>query len=158
MENFTPVSGLIGGLLIGGAASLYVLLNGRVLGISGILGGALGDLLGGPPGAAGRDLPWRVALLAGIVLGPLGFAAAGGAVPGLTAPLSFPAGLPALVAGGLLVGFGTRLGNGCTSGHGVCGLSRGSPRSLAATATFFVVAALTVFLVRHVVAPVGAGG
>ncbi|MGB0630926.1 MAG: YeeE/YedE family protein [Alphaproteobacteria bacterium] len=138
MENFTPVAGLAGGLLIGAAASLFVLLNGRVLGISGIVGGLFGG--------AGGDLPGRIALIAGIVLGPLLYGAAGGVVPAIDVSDS----LPLLVVGGLLVGFGTRLGNGCTSGHGICGLARVSPRSLAATGVFFATAAITVFVVRHV--------
>lgn len=142
MEHFTPVSGFLGGLLIGGAATLYVVLNGRVLGISGILGGAIGDLVGG----GWRDLRWRAVLLVGVLLGPVLFVAAGGPVPGFEPPPS--TGL--LVAGGLLVGFGSRLGNGCTSGHGICGLARGSRRSLAATVTFFSAALVTVFAVRHV--------
>ena len=142
MDHFTPLSGFVGGLLIGGAASLYVLLNGRVLGISGILGGAVGAVLGG----GWRDLGWRVALLAGVVLGPLAWGAAGGPAPGFDPPRS----AWLLVAGGLLVGFGSRMGNGCTSGHGICGLARGSRRSLAATAAFFAAAVVTVFVVRHV--------
>ena len=139
MDSFTPISGFVGGLLIGGAASLFVLLNGRVAGISGILGGVFG--------AAGGDLGWRIAFVAGIVLGPLIVSALGLAVP--TVILQVP--MPVLIIAGLLVGFGTRLGNGCTSGHGVCGLARGSPRSLAATAVFFTCAVVTVFVLRHVV-------
>jgi len=137
LENFTPVSGFVGGLLIGGAASLFVLLTGRVAGISGILGGLFG--------AAGGDLGWRLAFVAGIVIGPMVVAGVGGPVPAVV--LAAP--LPVLIVAGLLVGFGTRLGNGCTSGHGVCGLARGSPRSLAATVAFFVCAVATVFVMRH---------
>lgn len=137
MESFTPVSGFVGGLMIGAAASLLVLLNGRVAGISGILGGALGPV--------SKDSAWRIAFLAGIVIGPMIVALLGGHVP----EIALQAPLPVLVVAGLLVGFGTRLGNGCTSGHGVCGIARGSPRSLAATATFFAVAVLTVFVSRH---------
>lgn len=140
MDNFTPVSGFIGGLLIGGAATLLVLLNGRVAGISGILGGIFG--------AAASDLMWRFAFVAGLVIGPFIVGALGGAVPDIV--LQAP--VPVLVVAGLLVGFGTRLGNGCTSGHGVCGIARGSPRSFVATAVFFVVAVATVFVMRHVVA------
>jgi uncharacterized membrane protein YedE/YeeE len=139
MENFTPVSGFIGGLLIGGSATLLILLTGRVAGISGILGSALDVEADG--------LAWRLAFLVGLVLGPLGYGAARGAFPELTMQAS----LPVLIVAGLLVGFGTRMGGGCTSGHGVCGMARLSPRSLAATATFFVVAAVTVFIVRHVI-------
>lgn len=131
--------GLLGGLLIGSASAILLLGNGRIAGISGILGGLL----------AGRNLPEGAAFLAGLV--------------GLPALYSLTLGAPAitvtgatalLIAGGLLVGFGTRLGGGCTSGHGVCGLSRLSPRSLAATATFMAVAAATVYVTRHLM---GAG-
>ena len=138
MENFTPLAGLVGGLLIGAAATLFVLLNGRVLGVSGIVGGLFG-------GTAG-DLPGRVALIAGIVLGPLLYGAAGGVVPAIIVSDS----LLLLAIAGLLVGFGTRLGSGCTSGHGVCGLARLSVRSLTATDVFFATAGVTVFVVRHV--------
>jgi uncharacterized protein len=138
MENFTPISALIGGALIGSAAVLLMLLLGRIAGISGILGGIL---------AADRaDVGWRVAFVAGLVLGPLALAAAGGPVP---VP-RIDAGWATLVAGGLLVGFGTRLGAGCTSGHGVCGLARLSPRSLAATLVFMGTGAAVVFVARHV--------
>ena len=124
--------------MIGAAATLFVLLNGRVLGVSGIVGGLFG-------GTAG-DLPGRVALIAGIVLGPLLYGAAGGVVPAIIVSDS----LLLLAIAGLLVGFGTRLGSGCTSGHGVCGLARLSVRSLTATGVFFATAGVTVFVVRHV--------
>lgn len=137
MTGFTPASGLVGGLFIGAAASLLVLLNGRVAGISGILGGALKPSRG--------DFAWRVAFLAGLIAGPFAAAAANGRVPEIVIQTSDLG----LVIAGLLVGFGTQLGGGCTSGHGVCGIARGSRRSLAATATFFAVAAATVFLIRH---------
>ncbi len=137
MENFTPGSALAGGALIGLAASLLLYLNGRIAGISGIVNGASSA----PPG----DKSWRIAFLAGLV--------AGGTVIiyGLPLPFSprtaFP--LPLLIAGGLLVGFGTRLGSGCTSGHGVCGVARLSPRSIIATLTFVVAGMLaTTFLTR----------
>jgi uncharacterized membrane protein YedE/YeeE len=138
MENFTPLSGLVGGLLIGLAVTLLLVLNGRIGGISGIVGGLLA--FGGP------DLGWRAAFVAGLVLGALAYAlSAGGA-----SLIEVRASLPVLVVGGLLVGFGTRLGSGCTSGHGLCGLARFSRRSVVATAVFFGVAILTVFLTRHV--------
>lgn len=137
MENFTPVSALIGGCLIGAAVGLLLWLNGRIAGISGVLGG----LLQGKPG----ERAWRVAFLAGLVLGPLLHAA----MAGEPSPIAVTTSVPLLIVGGLLVGFGTRLGNGCTSGHGVCGLARLSGRSLAATVSFFLTAALTVFVVRH---------
>lgn len=138
MENFTPLSGLIGGLLIGLAAALMLLLNGRISGISGIVGGLLAP--------RGSDTGWRVAFVAGLLLGALAYAlTAGGA-----ALVNVQASVPVLVVAGLLVGFGTRLGSGCTSGHGLCGVARLSRRSIVATTVFFGVAMLTVFLTRHV--------
>jgi uncharacterized membrane protein YedE/YeeE len=136
--NFTPWTSLAGGLLIGLAAAMFLLFNGRIAGISGILGG----LLQWPTG----DLAWRIAFLLGLVGAPL--------VYGLFAPLptvQVDAGAITLVAAGLLVGIGTRYGSGCTSGHGVCGLSRRSPRSLVATGAFMVAGFLTVFIVRHLI-------
>ena len=138
MEDFTPVSGLIGGLLIGAAAALLLWLNGRISGISGIVGGLLAS--------RSSETSWRVAFVVGLLLGGFGYmAATGGALP-----VSMTASLPVLVAAGLLVGFGTRLGSGCTSGHGLCGIARLSKRSIVASAVFFGVAMLTVFVVRHV--------
>ncbi len=134
--SFTPWTALAGGLLVGLAAALLVLFDGRVAGISGIVGGLLRPVRG--------EVGWRAAFVAGLVLAPLawrGFAA----LPGL----HVAAGTPALVAAGLLVGLGTRYGSGCTSGHGVCGLSRGSRRSLAATAAFMASGFVAVFVVRH---------
>ena len=137
MENFTPVSGLIGGLLIGSAAALLLLLNGRISGISGIVGGLLA-----PKSADGG---WRVVFVAGLLLGASVYMlAAGGAIP-----VRIEASLPVLVVAGLLVGFGSRLGSGCTSGHGLCGIACLSRRSIVATSVFFGVAMLTVFLTRH---------
>jgi len=137
MTTFTPVSAALGGVLIGGAAALLLLLNGRVAGISGIIGGALA--------ARRRDLVWRLAFIAGLVAAPTIYAALGGALPSLTVSSS-----PALlIVGGLLVGFGTRIGGGCTSGHGVCGIARLSWRSIAATVIFMTVAAITVLISRH---------
>lgn len=137
MENFTPVSGLIGGLLIGASAALFLLLNGRVAGISGILGGALEQ--------ASADGAWRYAFLAGLVAAPAAWAAF---VP---VTVEIEASTPLLIAAGLLVGFGTRLGSGCTSGHGVCGISRLSTRSIIATVTFMAFGFLTVFVMRHAI-------
>lgn len=135
--HFTPWASLAGGILIGLAATLLLLANGRVAGISGILGGLLRPARG--------DIAWRVAFLAGLFLAPLVW---------LTLRAMPPAQIdhaPALVAGaGLLVGLGTRFGSGCTSGHGVCGIARLSPRSLTATACFMVAGIVTVFVVRHV--------
>ena len=137
MQNFTPVAGTIGGLLIGAAAALFVLLHGRVAGIAGILGGLVEDRSG--------EAGWRLAFVLGIVVGPLLVLAAGEFGP----PIAIDASWPVLVAGGLLVGFGTRLGSGCTSGHGVCGIARLSPRSLLATFLFMEAGMATVFVVRH---------
>ncbi len=139
MENFTPVSGLIGGLLIGLAAALLLLLNGRISGISGIVGGLVSP--------KSSDAGWRVAFVVGLLLGAFIYMLATGGV----IPVTMQASVPVLVAAGLLVGFGTRLGSGCTSGHGVCGIARLSNRSIVATSVFFGVAMLTVFLTRHVI-------
>ena len=128
---------LAGGALIGASAALLLLANGRIAGISGIVGGLLGP--------ASRDRAWRVAFLVGLFAGPALFRATAGHWPQVRIDASWPM----LVVAGLLVGFGTRLGSGCTSGHGVCGLARLSPRSLAAVATFMAAAIITVFLVRH---------
>jgi len=139
MESFTPVSALIGGALIGLAAVLLMWTQGRIAGISGIVGGLV------RPSAA--ETPWRAAFVVGLVAGPLPVALAGHGLP----EIRIDAGWAVIAAAGLLVGFGTRLGGGCTSGHGVCGLSRLSPRSLAATAVFMAVGAAVVFAARHVV-------
>lgn len=139
MENFTPYSALIGGALIGLAAAILLLFNGRIAGISGILGGLLRP--------AEDDRGWRVAFVIGLIAGPLLYRLIAGPVPAVT--LEAP--LPLLIAGGLLVGFGTNLGSGCTSGHGVCGMARLSPRSVVATVAFMLAGALTVYVVRHVV-------
>jgi uncharacterized membrane protein YedE/YeeE len=137
VENFTPVSGLVGGLLIGLAAALLLLLNGRISGISGIVGGLLVR--------ESSETSWRVMFVAGLLLGALAYVLATGSA----ISVKMQASLPVLVVAGLLVGFGTRLGSGCTSGHGICGIARLSKRSIAATAMFLGVAILTVFLTRH---------
>ena len=139
MTSFTPWSGLIGGALIGLAATLLLWLNGRIAGISGIVGGGLS--------APKADTLWRAAFVAGLVLGPAVYWAVAGAPPVVT----LQAGWPATLAAGLLVGWGSRLGSGCTSGHGVCGVARLAPRSLVATAVFMTVAALTVFVSHHLI-------
>jgi uncharacterized membrane protein YedE/YeeE len=133
---FTPWSALAGGVLIGIAAAMFVLLNGRIAGISGILGGLLRPLRG--------DIAWRVAFLAGLIGAPLAYTLFADAPE-----VRIDAGYGALVLAGLLVGIGTRYGSGCTSGHGVCGLSRLSPRSLVATVTFMVAGFVTVFVMRR---------
>lgn len=137
--HFTPWSALAGGVIIGAAAALFLLLNGRIAGISGILGG----LLRPAPG----DAVWRAAFIGGLIFSPALYALFSG-VPDAT----IQAGYPVLVLAGLLVGVGTRYGSGCTSGHGVCGLSRLSPRSLVATAAFMGAGFATVFAVRHLLA------
>jgi uncharacterized membrane protein YedE/YeeE len=137
-ESFTPLASLLGGALIGLAASALLWLDGKVAGISGIVGGLLSPSRG--------EVGWRVAFVAGLLTGGLALRRA---LPSaFTISIAEP--LPLVLAAGVLVGFGTRLGNGCTSGHGVCGLSRGSARSLIATATFMVTGLLTVFVVRHI--------
>jgi uncharacterized protein len=134
--HFTPWASLAGGLLIGVAVAMFLLLNGRVLGVSGIVGG----LLRRNPG----DKAWRLLFLAGMLAAPWLMAG----VRPMAAP-RIDAGWAVLVAAGLLVGWGTSMGSGCTSGHGVCGLSRLSPRSLVATLAFMGMGMATVFAVRH---------
>jgi uncharacterized membrane protein YedE/YeeE len=137
MEHFTPLASLIGGAMIGLAASLLLLGDGRIAGISGIVGGLLNPVTG--------DTAWRALFVAGLLVGGLGLRVVDPAL--LRMDLDRSAG--ALVTGGLLVGFGTALGNGCTSGHGVCGLSHGSSRSLVATLTFMAMGLLSAWLVGH---------
>lgn len=135
--HFAPWPAIAGGVLIGLAASMLVLFNGRVAGISGIVSGLLRPRTG--------DVAWRLAFVAGLLAAPLAY--------GLFAALPLvrvDAGWPVLLLAGVLVGVGTRFGSGCTSGHGVCGLSRLSARSLAATLTFMAFGAATVFVLRHV--------
>lgn len=133
---FTPWAALAGGGLIGLSAGLMMLGNGRIAGISGIMGGLLRPVAG--------ERAWRLAFLAGLVLAPLAWSLVA-ALPVLVVE----AGYPALLAGGLLVGAGTRFASGCTSGHGVCGLSRLSPTSLVATLCFMATGFATVHVVRH---------
>ena len=135
---FTPWSSLAGGVLIGVAAVMFALLNGRIAGISGVLGGLLKPVRG--------DVAWRASFVLGLIAAPF--------VYGLFTALpeiQIEADAATLVAAGLMVGVGTRYGSGCTSGHGVCGLSRGSARSLASTTTFMLVGFLTVYVLRHLV-------
>lgn len=136
-QAFSPWTALAGGVLIGLAASLFVLLNGRIAGISGILGGLLRPHR--------RDVSWRLLFVAGMLLAPVVYRAAGGELE-----VRLQAGTGTLVLAGLLVGLGSRYGAGCTSGHGVCGLSRLSPRSVVATLCFMAAGFLSVFVVRHV--------
>jgi uncharacterized membrane protein YedE/YeeE len=140
VTEFTPLASLAGGVMIGLAATLLMLLLGRVMGATGILAGLL------QPSGSG-EFAWRAALLAGMVTGPVAVYAATGNMPVPQVPVS-----PLMLAiGGLIVGVGVTLGSGCTSGHGVCGMARLSPRSIAATATFMVVTFATVYVVRHVI-------
>jgi uncharacterized membrane protein YedE/YeeE len=137
--NFTPWSSLAGGLLIGLATAMLLLLNGRIAGVSGILGGLLRP--------ARNDVAWRVAFVLGLAVSPFAFS--------MAAPLPevrVDADIAMLIAAGLLVGIGTRYGSGCTSGHGVCGVSRASPRSMVATLSFVFAGFATVYLVRHLLA------
>jgi uncharacterized membrane protein YedE/YeeE len=136
MTEFTPGPALLGGALIGAASAWLLLADGRIAGVSGILGGVLRPAAG--------DWSWRLAFVLGLPTGYALLAWLGG-----PPPLDIEASTLQLVAAGLLVGFGTRLGSGCTSGHGVCGVARGSPRSLAATATFMALGFVTVFVTRH---------
>lgn len=134
--NFTPWKSLVGGLMIGAASALLLLFNGRIAGISGILGG----LLRLPK----DDMAWRIAFLSGLVTAP--------AVYGFFFPIPAPHGTDGgfiVLIAGLLVGLGTRYGSGCTSGHGVCGLSRRSPRSIVATAAFMIAGFVTVYVIHH---------
>jgi len=137
--NFTPWASLGGGIVLGLAAAMFILLNGRVLGISGILGGLLSPRMG--------DIGWRLVFLLGMAAAPMVFAML--APAGFLASPRIDAGYGLLLAAGLLVGMGTRYGSGCTSGHGVCGLSRLSPRSLVATLTFMAAGFAIVFVARH---------
>ncbi len=136
--HFTPWSSVAGGLLIGIATAILLLFNGRIAGISGILGGLFHPMR--------SDFAWRIAFVLGLLIAPL--------IYSLTISLpavSIDADINSLIVAGLLVGVGTRYGSGCTSGHGVCGLSRFSPRSLVATISFILAGFVTVFIVRHLI-------
>ncbi len=137
--SFSPASGFLGGVLIGLAAVLLLLANGRIAGVSGIVGG----LLSRKPG----DIGWRVAFVLGLWLGALVYWAARGALFELEL-LATPG---VMIVAGFLVGYGTRLGSGCTSGHGVCGIARFSPRSMVATVVFMASGIATAYVVRHVI-------
>lgn len=138
--TFTPFQSLSGGALIGLAAVLLMAGLGRIMGATGVLAGVLQR-----PG--GADWSWRAALLLGMICGPAAFMAFTGAMPQITVPAS----LPMLVLGGFIVGVGVTFASGCTSGHGVCGMARLSPRSIAATLTFMATTAITVYVIRHVI-------
>ena len=135
---FTPWSALVGGAIIGFAAALFALVNGRIAGVSGIVGGLLRP--------TSPDTPWRAAFIAGLIAAPIVYV-----VFARLPPIVIEGGYPLLVVAGFLVGVGTRYGAGCTSGHGICGLSRASPRSLAATLVFMGAGFATVFVMRHAI-------
>ena len=136
---FTPASALIGGAIIGAAAALFVMLNGRIAGVSGILGGLARPQAG--------DISWRIAFVAGLIAAPLAWRLLA-ALPEIRVDTSYFT----LASAGLLVGIGTRYGGGCTSGHGVCGVSRMSPRSIVATLAFMAAGFATVYVARHLIA------
>jgi uncharacterized protein len=140
MANFTPISAAIGGGLIGLSVALLMLLNGRIAGISGIFGDCLGLGI--------SDKGWRIAFIAGLILAPLSAGWIGYAMPTPQMPASWTV----IITAGVLVGFGTRLAGGCTSGHGICGIARFSGRSMTATAVFMLTAMVVVALTRHVFA------
>ncbi|WP_425091490.1 YeeE/YedE family protein [Tropicimonas sp. S265A] len=137
---FTPWASLSGGVLIGLAATLLMLTLGRIMGATGVLSGLVQP-------ASRAEFAWRAALLAGMVTGPLLVWGLTGQMPAVEVPVS----VPALIIGGLIVGLGVTYGSGCTSGHGVCGMARLSPRSIVATLTFMATTFATVFVVRHVI-------
>jgi uncharacterized protein len=138
MTSFTPISATAGGLLIGFSALLLILLDGRIAGVSGILGDFLAFRRG--------EILWRLAFIAGLVVAPLVYAAVLGHLP----PMDVTHSAALLICAGFLVGFGTRMGSGCTSGHGVCGVARLSPRSIVATLVFIATGAASVFIARHI--------
>ena len=139
MSNFTPISAAIGGGLIGLSAVLLMLLNGRIAGITGVFAGLIDPL--------SSDRAWRATFVAGLIAAPLTAAVLGYAIPVPQLPTSFVV----IAVAGLLVGFGTRLSNGCTSGHGICGIARLSPRSIVATGIFMFAAVVVVAITRHAV-------
>ncbi|MRG72506.1 YeeE/YedE family protein [Alphaproteobacteria bacterium HT1-32] len=141
VEDFNPLNGFIGGLMIGAGALVLLLCNGRIAGISGIMGNLF---------ANARETGWRLTFLVGLVAAPfIWLVATDGSYN-----IEITDSVLLLVAGGLLVGFGTRMGSGCTSGHGVCGLGRASPRSITATLIFIGIAMVTVYVMRHVIGAV----
>ena len=137
MHNFTPIPAIIGGAMIGFAAAIMLIINGKIAGISGIIGSLSKPVKG--------DRGWRIAFIAGLVAGPLVVQV----LTGQLAAITIENDVPSLITGGLLVGFGTRLGSGCTSGHGVCGISRWSTRSIVATLIFMLAGVATVYIIRH---------
>jgi len=137
---FTPIASLTGGILIGLSAVSLMLLRGRIMGATGVLAGVLLP-------ASRYDWTWRFLLLVGMFVGPWAYLLLAGQLP----TIQVPASTPLLLLGGFLVGVGVTLGSGCTSGHGVCGMARLSPRSFAATGTFMLTTGLTVYVIRHMI-------
>ena len=138
MANFTPISAAVGGALIGLSAALLMLFNGRIAGVTGIFAGLIDPLT--------DDRTWRAAFVVGLITAPLS-----AALLGYTVPIpKMPTSIVTIAVAGFLVGFGTRLSNGCTSGHGICGIARLSPRSITATVLFMITATIVVALTRHV--------
>ena len=140
ITTFTPIASLFGGALIGLAAVLLMLMLGRIMGATGILTGLFAP-------QSSQDWAWRAAVLLGMVSGPAAYLTLTGGFPAVDVPVS----IPVMMAGGFLVGIGVTYGSGCTSGHGVCGMARLSPRSIAATATFMLTTGLTVYVMRHMI-------
>ena len=138
--NFTPLSALAGGILIGLSAVLLLTVNGRIAGISGILHGLVAP-------EKPDDLDWRILFLAGLIAAAFLYRL----LNGMDNSIALEASIPIVGVGGILTGIGTAVGSGCTSGHGICGLARGSSRSLAATISFMLVGGITVFILRHVI-------
>lgn len=138
--EFTPIQSLIGGILIGLSAVMLMAGLGRIMGATGIVAGLIRP-------ASAQDASWRLAVLAGMVTGPLALLLIGG----IDTPVQVPVSTLQLIAGGLIVGVGVTLGGGCTSGHGVCGMARLSPRSIAATLTFMATTGVTVYVTRHLI-------
>ena len=138
MNNFTPLTAIVGGLLIGLSASVLLYFNGRIAGVSGIVGGVINTKF--------SKTDWRWSFLVGLVIG-----AGLWLIKSDTASIAFDVSLPAIVLGGILTGIGTQISLGCTSGHGVCGIARMSVRSIIATIVFLLFGALTVFVVRHLI-------
>jgi len=139
MENFTPFASLFGGMLIGLSAVALLLLNGRIAGVSGVTAGLLSF------STRATDRGWRIAFVVGIAVAPLLLMSISGERP----DIAFVAPLPLMLVAGVLVGFGTVLGNGCTSGHGICGIARLSPRSFIATAVFMAAGIASTFVAHH---------
>jgi uncharacterized membrane protein YedE/YeeE len=139
MANFTPVSALVGGLLIGFSALILLLFNGRILGVTGITGGILQPQR--------KDLLWRVLFLGSVAIAPVLYSL----VTAKPVLVEVTGSLPTLILGGFLVGFGACVGSGCTSGHGICGLGRLSKRSLVVTVTFMATSIVTVYVMRHMI-------